>query len=78
MGFNIWDKIYTIKKKKINEYEITQIANFKTKSWETTEYYASETSWIFKKIDIDLDNIWEVFTSKEEAERVLDIIKKYT
>ncbi len=50
--FNIGDKIYTIRNKKLCEYEVTQISNFKTKSGEETDYLVSGTSGIFRKIDI--------------------------
>lgn len=75
--FNIGDKIYTIRNKKLCEYEITQISNFKTKAGEETDYLVSGTSGIFRKIDIDIDNIGEFFTTKAEAEKVLEIVKRY-
>ncbi len=76
--FYLWDKIYTIKNRKIYEYEITQIQKTTTKVWEETEYLVQSTSWILRRIDVDIERIGDYFNTKEEAEKVLDIIKKYT
>lgn len=74
----LWDKIYTIKNRKIYEYEITQIQKTTTKFWEETEYLISSTSWIFRRIDVGIEHIGDYFSTKDEAEKVLEIIKKYT
>lgn len=70
------DKLFTIQNKKIVEYIVEQKTTIETVKWIETEFLLkNSTSFITNKRK--LSDIDDYFTTKEEAEKILTIIKKY-
>jgi hypothetical protein len=68
--------LFTIQNKKIVEYIVEQKTTIETVKWIETEFLLkNSTSFITNKRK--LSDIDDYFTTKEEAEKILTIIKKY-
>lgn len=73
----IGDKIFTIKNRKIVEYKVTQVVTTLTAKGEDVEIFVQNNGVNLDVKKMSIKDLKDYFMSKEEANMVLDIIKKY-